>query len=107
MLSTAGIDASMKSFVSYCNGLGGINGRKLELKTYDAKLVNVLAAINQACDDKLFALVGDGVVQDAPMAQPMIDCGLVGLGLHGHVLDEPQSQQHLARPQPGRHVRHR
>lgn len=74
---TAGIEGSIQAFVAYCNRLGGINGRKLELKTYDAKLVNSLAAIKQACDDKLFALVGTGVVQDAPMAQPMIDCGLV------------------------------
>lgn len=79
---TAGIEASMQAFVDYCNGLGGINGRKLELKTYDAKLVNSLAAINQACDDKLFALVGTGVVQDAPMAQPMIDCGLVSVAAY-------------------------
>ena len=79
---TAGIEASMRAFVAYCNGRGGIEGRKLELKTYDAKLVNGLAAINQACDDKLFALVGDGVVQDAPMAQPMIDCDLVSVSAY-------------------------
>jgi ABC-type branched-subunit amino acid transport system substrate-binding protein len=76
---TAGIEASMQAFVSYCNGQGGINGRKLELKTYDAKLVKSLDAIKAACDDNLFALVGVGVVQDAPMAQPMIDCGLVAV----------------------------
>ncbi len=79
---TAGIEPTMKAFVDYCNGLGGINGRKLELKTYDAKLFSGLAAMNQACDDKLFALVGIGSVQDAPEAQPMIDCGLVGVAAY-------------------------
>jgi ABC-type branched-subunit amino acid transport system substrate-binding protein len=79
---TAGIEPTMKTFVEYCNGLGGINGRKLELKTYDAKLFSGLAAIKQACDDKLFAIVGMGVVQDAPMAQPMIDCGLVAVAAY-------------------------
>ena len=79
---TAGIEASIQAFVDYCNGLGGINGRKLELKSYDAKLTNALAAINQACDDGLFALVGTGVVQDAPLAQPMIDCSLVSVAAY-------------------------
>lgn len=76
---TAGIEPSMQAFVKWCNGLGGINGRKLELKTYDAKLLNSLDAAKQACDDQPFALVGNGVVQDAPMAQPLVDCGLISV----------------------------
>lgn len=76
---TAGIEPSMQAFTKYCNALGGINGRKLELKTYDSKLFDALGAIKSACDDNLFALVGIGSVLDAPMAQPMIDCGLVGV----------------------------
>ena len=79
---TAGIEPSMQAFVAYCNGLGGINGRKLDLKTYDSKLFNSQAAVQQACDDKLFALVGTGSVQDAPEAQPMIDCGLVDVAAY-------------------------
>jgi ABC-type branched-subunit amino acid transport system substrate-binding protein len=76
---TAGIEPSMQAFVKWCNGLGGINGRKLQLKTYDAKLLNSLEAAKQACDDQPFALVGTGVVQDAPMAQPLVDCGLISV----------------------------
>ncbi|HET8929456.1 MAG TPA: ABC transporter substrate-binding protein, partial [Acidimicrobiales bacterium] len=76
---TAGIEPSMQAFVEWCNDLGGINGRKLELKTYDAKLLNSLDAAKQACDDQPFALVGTGVVQDAPMAQPLVDCGLISV----------------------------
>ncbi len=79
---TAGIEASMKAFVAYCNGRGGINGRKLKLTTYDAKLVKSLTAAKQACDDQPFALVGNGVVQDAPMAQPLVDCGLVSVSAY-------------------------
>lgn len=73
---TAGIEPSMRAFVAWCNSNGGINGRKLVLKTYDAKLFSSLDAAKAACDDKLFALVGTGVVQDAPMAQPLVDCDL-------------------------------
>ena len=79
---TAGIEPSMQAFVKWCNGLGGINGRKLELKTYDAKLLNSLDATKQACDDQPFALVGTGVVQDAPMAQPLVDCGLISVSAY-------------------------
>lgn len=79
---TAGIEPSMKAFVAYCNEKGGINGRKLELKTYDSQLTNSLASIKAACDDKLFALVGTGSVLDAPEAQPMIDCGLVDVAAY-------------------------
>ncbi len=86
---TAGVEASMKAFVDYCNGLGGINGRKLELKTYDAQLLKSLDAAKQACDDQPFALVGNGVVQDAPMAQPLIDCGIVSVS--GYTATYPMS----------------
>ncbi|MBS1847248.1 MAG: ABC transporter substrate-binding protein, partial [Actinobacteria bacterium] len=34
------------------------------------------------CDDQPFALVGNGVVQDAPMAQPLVDCGLVSVSAY-------------------------
>lgn len=76
---TAGIEASMVAFVDYCNGLGGINGRKLELKKYDSKLNKALEATKQACDDGMFALVGSGSVLDAPEAQAMIDCDMVAV----------------------------
>ena len=76
---TAGIEPSMKAFVHWCNALGGINGRKLDLITYDSQLFNMLPTMKQACDDHLFALVGSGSALDAPGAQPMIDCGLVAV----------------------------
>ncbi len=79
---TAGVEASAKAFVEYCNAQGGINGRKLQLKGYDAKLLKSQAAAKQACDDQPFALVGNGVVQDAAMAQPLVDCGLVSVSAY-------------------------
>lgn len=86
---TAGIEPSMQAFVEWCNDQGGINGRKLELKTYDAKLFSSLDAAKEACDDKLFALVGNGVVQDSPMAQPLVDCDLVSVS--GYTATYPMS----------------
>lgn len=76
-LPTVSIDESVQAFVAYCNGLGGINGRKLDLVTYDSKLFDGLASAKQACNDNLFALVGSGVVFDDLGAQAIIDCGLV------------------------------
>ena len=65
------------AFVKFCNDLGGINGRQLELETYDAKLFETLTAVQSACNDGLFALVGSGAVQDDLGAQAMLDCELV------------------------------
>lgn len=90
---TAGIEPSMQAFVDWCNDLGGIEGRKLELKTYDAKLLNSLDAAKQACDDQPFALVGNGVVQDAPMAQPLVDCGLISVS--GYTATYPMTESPL------------
>lgn len=90
---TAGIEPSMKAFVEWCNGLGGVAGRTLELKTYDAKLLNSLDAAKQACDDQPFALVGNGVVQDAPMAQPLVDCGLISIS--GYTATYPMTSSPL------------
>ncbi|MCB0977062.1 MAG: ABC transporter substrate-binding protein [Acidimicrobiales bacterium] len=76
---TASVEESVKAFVEYCNDLGGIDGRKLELSTYDAQLTAGDKAATQACNDGLFALVGTGVVQDDKMAQVLIDCDLLNV----------------------------
>ena len=75
---TVGIEESVKAFVAYCNSLGGINGRELELTAYDSKIGAHAEATQQACDnDDIFALVGTGSVLDDQGAQLMVDCGLV------------------------------
>jgi len=74
---TASIEESMQAFVDFCNSFGGINGRKLELTKIDSKLFQQLEATKQACNDKVFAIVGSGSVTDNQGAQQMVDCGLI------------------------------
>src|SRR5699024_4252654 len=70
---------SVIAFVDWCNELGGINGRSLELETYDAQLTAGDEAAKEACDDDLFALVGTGAVMDDKVAPVAVDCGLVNV----------------------------
>lgn len=74
---TASIEESMQAFTDWCNGFGGINGRKLELTKIDSKLFSHLEATREACDDKVFAIVGSGSVTDNQGAQAMVDCDLM------------------------------
>ena len=50
---------SAVAFVGWCNAAGGIDGRKLQLDQWDAKLTEVSARMIQACAVD-FALVGNG-----------------------------------------------
>ena len=74
---TASVEESMKAFVGWCNGFGGINGRTLELTTIDSKLLSHLEATKEACNAGVFAIVGSGSVTDDAGAQQMLDCGLM------------------------------
>ena len=74
---TASIEESMQAFVDWCNGFGGINGRKLELTKIDSKLFSQLEATKEACNAGVFAIVGSGSVTDNQGAQAMLDCGLI------------------------------
>jgi len=74
---TAGIDGSVDAFVQFCNSLGGIHGRKLVLVHYDSKILNEGDAMKQACEDRIFALVGSGSVQAGQGAVTMVQCGRV------------------------------
>ena len=55
--------------MKWCNDAGGINGRKIELTNYDAKLFNVAQQMIQACQTE-FMLVGNGNGLDEPGATP-------------------------------------
>ncbi|HEX8779578.1 MAG TPA: ABC transporter substrate-binding protein, partial [Nocardioides sp.] len=59
-LPTVGIEEAVKAFVELCNEAGGINGRTLELETYDSMITATDDVTKQACADDLFALVGTG-----------------------------------------------
>ena len=67
----------MQAFVDFCNSYGGINGRLLKLTKIDSKLFQQLEATKEACNDKVFAIVGSGSVTDNQGAQQMLDCGLI------------------------------
>jgi ABC-type branched-subunit amino acid transport system substrate-binding protein len=64
-----------QAFVKWCNAAGGINGRKIVLTNYDAKLFNVAQQMIQACQ-KEFMLVGNGNAFDAPGVKPRLACKL-------------------------------
>ena len=74
---TASVEESMQAFVDFCNSYGGINGRTLQLTKIDSKLFQQLEATKEACNDKVFAIVGSGSVTDNQGAQQMLDCGLI------------------------------
>ncbi|QYG94134.1 ABC transporter substrate-binding protein [Iamia sp. SCSIO 61187] len=76
-LPTVGIEEAVKAFVEFCNEAGGINGRTLELETYDSMITATDDVTKQACADDLFALVGTGSVQDQLGIETREGCGLV------------------------------
>ncbi|MCU1395922.1 MAG: hypothetical protein JWM34_4350 [Ilumatobacteraceae bacterium] len=67
---------AMNALVKKCNELGGINGRQIVLKYYDAALFNVGPAIQSACDDKNFFLVGEAWAFDSNQEEIRLGCGL-------------------------------
>lgn len=71
-----GIFDSMEAFAAWCNDLGGINGRPIELTLLDAKVVAYQEVVKEACGFA-FAMVGGGGALDYLGAQDQVDCGLV------------------------------
>ena len=96
---TISIEESMKAFVGFCNEFGGIDGRKLELKTIDSKLFQQLEATEEACGAGVFALVGSGSVIDSSGAQAMVDCGLIEVPAYTAMPDKSLSDN-LVQPLP-------
>jgi ABC-type branched-subunit amino acid transport system substrate-binding protein len=91
-LPTVGIEEAVKAFVEYCNEAGGINGRTLELKTYDSKIAETEAATTAACRDDLFALVGTGSVQDQQGVTTRVECGLPEIGAYSATSTRSESE---------------
>ncbi|MCU1380210.1 MAG: hypothetical protein JWN29_3193 [Acidimicrobiales bacterium] len=67
---------AMKAFMKWCNDQGGINGRPVEGKYYDAKITDIVNAVTQACNDKVFMLVGEAWALDGSQEQARLDCKL-------------------------------
>ncbi len=64
-----------EAFVKWCNEAGGINGRKVVLTKYDAKLFETAQQMIQACQHE-FMLVGNGNGLDEPGVKPRLNCKL-------------------------------
>jgi ABC-type branched-subunit amino acid transport system substrate-binding protein len=73
---TKEIGDAVRAMIDWCNDQGGINGRTIVGKYYDAKLLQVAEAMTQACNDKVFMLVGQGWALDAGQEQLRIECEL-------------------------------
>ena len=67
---------AVEALVAKCNELGGINGRQITLNYYDAKLLEVGPAIQAACDEGNFMLVGEGWAFDSNQEEIRLGCGL-------------------------------
>jgi len=67
---------AVRAMIKWCNDQGGINGRKVVGNYYDAKALQVTQAMTQACNDKVFMLVGQGWVLDVGQEQIRIGCKL-------------------------------
>lgn len=67
---------AVNAFAARCNELGGINGRQIQVNYYDAAVVNVAAAMQEACDGDNFFLVGEGWSFDSAQEEIRTGCGL-------------------------------
>jgi len=63
------------AFSKWCNAAGGINGRKIVVDKWDAKLFNVGQVVTSACQ-KDFMLVGNGNALDATGVKVRLGCKL-------------------------------
>ncbi len=66
---------AIKAMIGWCNKQGGINGRQIEGRYYDAAITNVVNAMTQACGED-FMLVGEAWALDSNQEQTRLGCGL-------------------------------
>lgn len=66
---------AMKAMIKWCNDQGGINGRTVVGKYYDAAILNVNNVMTEACS-QVFMLVGQGWSLDSAQEQTRVACGL-------------------------------
>jgi ABC-type branched-subunit amino acid transport system substrate-binding protein len=66
---------AMKAFMKWCNDQGGINGRQVEGKYYDAKITEVNNAVLDACKS-VFMLVGEAWALDGSQEDTRLGCNL-------------------------------
>ena len=107
--SAPGLDKEMgdavKPMITWCNDQGGINGRKVVGKYYDAAILQIAQAMTQACNDKVFMMVGQGYALDSGQEQIRIGCKLstiAGYSVSTAFAMGPGMQQPI--PSPGDQV---
>ncbi|MFN8037421.1 MAG: ABC transporter substrate-binding protein [Acidimicrobiia bacterium] len=64
------------AFTKWCNSLGGINGRKIDVRLRDSKLSEFQQRVIEACSDGDFMMVGGGSVFDDTGQAERLACGL-------------------------------
>ena len=69
---------AMRAMIKWCNDQGGINGRTIEGKYYDAKITEVNNVMTQACKEA-FMLVGQGFALDAGQEPTRLGCKLASV----------------------------
>ena len=69
---------AMKAVIEWCNDQGGINGRQIVGKYYDAKVTEVNNVMTEACT-QVFMLVGQGWVFDSGQEQIRMGCKLASV----------------------------
>ncbi|MET0228926.1 MAG: ABC transporter substrate-binding protein [Actinomycetes bacterium] len=69
---------AVKAMIEWCNEQGGINGRQVKGNYYDAKILDVNTAMQEACA-QTFMLVGQGWALDGSAEQTRISCGLAAV----------------------------
>jgi ABC-type branched-subunit amino acid transport system substrate-binding protein len=69
------ITDAMKAMVTWCNDQGGILGRQIDGRYYDAKVTEVNNVMTEACTT-VFMLVGEGWSLDGGGEQTRVACGL-------------------------------
>jgi ABC-type branched-subunit amino acid transport system substrate-binding protein len=74
---------AVKAMISWCNAQGGINGRTVVGRYYDAKITEVVNAVTAACQDGNFMFVGEGFVFDTAQEQVRQGCGLPAIPSYG------------------------
>jgi hypothetical protein len=69
------IGDAINAMVAWCNELGGINGRQIDLNYYDAAILDVNNRMLESCESD-FMLVGQGYVLDGTGERTRVECGL-------------------------------
>jgi ABC-type branched-subunit amino acid transport system substrate-binding protein len=66
---------AMEAMIEWCNEQGGINGRQLSGRYYDAKITEVVNAMTAACGE-VFMLVGEAWALDSGQEETRLGCDL-------------------------------